>query len=435
MSEKLQYLRSGFFSYSGKIITIMSSFVYTLLIANFLGPEKYGLVNYYISFAIGLIGIFGINFFSGLLSVFMPKWKSKAFLKYVLCVVFALSIVLFASLFLFSGQISLFLGKSNFELLQITSILLLIMPFVLVYSALFRSFKMFGKELKFNLVVAVFNLMVAFFFVIVFGYGVFGVVYAMAVSNVIGLVFLILWSRRLKYQNKSIDVAAIKTYCKFGVPATFLRRIDTQIFLVFMGLFIADNELGMYYIAIKITSIALSIPINTLTEVLLPYVSELQVSKNRISRYVSLNVKFSLILMVIVSIFIILFSKLFLSLFFSRYVEAYPYILLFTIFFVLSSLNPLANLYLSLNRMDVIAKSFFGGLMSTIVFGLVLIPIFGVFGLIITQIMNVLVSRGIFVYSLKSVGFDVGIVPKRDDFVYFWRTLKNLFVIMFKKRM
>ncbi len=434
MSEKMQYLKSGIFSYSGKLVTILSSFVYIFLIANYFEPADYGLVNYYISFTLGLIGIFGVSFFGGLLSVFMPKWKSRKFFGYILYVVLVLSGILFVSVILFSKDISVFLGKGNNALLQITSILLLIMPFILIYTALFRSFKLFGKELKFNSIVAVLNLLFAFSLVVVLNYGVFGVVYAMALANLVGLVFLFFHSRHLKYINTSIDFSALKMYSKFGIPATVLHRIDGQVLLIFMGLFVANNELGMYYIAFKIASIMLSMPVASLTEVLLPYLSESSTDKRKMSRYVSLNIKFTLILTIILSFFIIACSKPFLALFFPKYVNAYSLIVLFIPLFIVSSLSPITNLFLSLNRMDVIAKSHFGGLMCTVVFGLILMPYFGVFGLILTQTLDVLVSRGILVYYLKSVDLKVDIVPKRRDIVYFLDSLRDMFIARFKKR-
>jgi len=429
MSEKMQYVKSGIFSYSGKIVTIFSSFVYTFLIANYLGPEQYGLVNYYISFTLGLIGVFGVYFLGGLVNVFMPKWKSKTFLRYVLCAVSFLSVMLFVFMVLFSKDISVFLGRSNDQLLQLTAFLLLIMPSIVIYTALFRSFKMFGKELKFHSIVAVLNLVLAFALVIVFDFGVWGVVYAMVLSNLAGLVLIIYQSRFLKYVDKPINFSEIKKYSLFGVPATFFHRIDGQMLLVFMGFFLADSALGLYYVAFKIASLLLSLPVNTLCEILLPYVSGYAADKHKLARYVSLSIKFSLIITLILSLLVILFSKFILIILFPEYVACYSFIVLFTVMFLISSVNPLISLFLSLNRMDIIMRSYFGGFMSTLVFGLLLIPWLGVYGLIFTQILNTFFSRGILVYYLKAVDFEVDIIPKMRDFRYFWSSLKDVFSV------
>ena len=431
MSEKMQYVKSGIFSYSGKLITILSSLVYTFLIANFLGPANYGLVSYYISFTLGLIGMFGIYYFGGIVGVFMPKWKSRRFFKYNFVGVFVISLLLFLGLYMFSEEIVFRLGRSNYELLQITSFLLLVIPFTLFYTWIFSSFKMFGKNLKFNLIVAVLNLSLAFLLVVILGYGLFGVVYAMIFSNICGLVFLAYHLKYLTFLDNPIDFSEIKKYSIFGIPATFLNRVENQILLVFMGLFIIDEELGMYYIALKIVSVVVATPINSLTEVLLPYLSESSNDKRKISRYFSLNIKFSLIVTLILSVLVILFSKYVLMFLFPEYVGAYLFVVALTVLFVISSLDPLHSLFVSLNRMDIIARSKLASLMSTIVFGLLFIPLFSVFGLIVTQTLSVLVCRVMLIYYLKSIDISVEIIPRKRDVVYFCSSLNKLMLAVF----
>ena len=433
MSEKGQYVKCSLFSYSGKVITIFSSFIYTFLIANYLGPEIYGLVNYYISFILGFIGLSGIAFLGGLIVVFMPRWKSRVLFMYSLFLISIISFVLFLFLFIFSENIVAYLGRSNYELFRLASFLLLIMPFTLYYTQVFKSFKMFGKELKFNAIVAILNLSVAFLLVVVFDFGVFGVVYAMLFANISGLAFLFLQSRQLKFVDSPIDFAVLKRYSVFGVPAAFLRRVSDQTLLVFMGIFIADNALGMYYIALKITSIVVSTPANTLTDVLLPYVSAASKDKRKLSRYISLNIKFSLVVTCVLSVLVVVLSKSVLLLFFPAYVGAYHFIVLLSVLFVVSSLNPLSNLFLSLNRMDIHMNARVGGLVCVVFFGLVLMPEFGVFGLIATQIFSMLANKLILLSSLKSLGMSVEIIPRKRDFVYFWNSLKGMFLVKFRK--
>lgn len=433
MSEKMQYVKSGLFSYSGKVITILSSLVYTFLVANYLGPEKYGLVSYYISFTLGLMGTFGVYYFAGLVGVFMSRWKSRRFLKYNLFGVSVISISLFLGLYVFSEGIVNYLGKSNYDLLRVTSFLLLVIPYTLFYTWIFRSFKFFGKELKFNLIVGLINLVCAFVLVVILDYGAFGVVYALILSNIVGFAFLFLCSRRLKYLNKSIVFSEIKRYSIYGIPATFLNRIDNQILMVFMGLFIIDNDLGMYYIALKIVSNVLSIPVASLTEVILPYLSESSNDRRKVARYFSYNIKLSLIITSILSFIILVFSKPLLLFLFPGYIGSYPLMLMLIVLFLFYSLDPLNSLFMSLNRMDVIVRSKFCGLIGTLIFGLLLMPYFGVYGLIMAQILNALVTRGILVYSLKSLGLEVEIIPRRRDFVYFLDSLNKLILTVFSR--
>ncbi len=434
MSEKMQYAKSGIFSYSGKILAMFFGFIYTFLVANYLGPAEYGLVSYYISFTIGLIGTFGIYYFGALMGLFVPKWKSRKFVKYNFIGISVISFLLFIGLYMFSEEIVLFLNKGNSELLRVTAFLLLVIPFTLFYTWLFRSFKLFGKELKFILIVATLNLASAFLFVIVFDYGAFGVVYAMILSNLCGLFYFFFHSKHLKYLDRPIDFSAVKQYSLFSIPATFLNRIDDQLLLVIMGFFIVDNELGLYYIALKIVTIVLGIPVSSLSEVILPYLSESSDDKRKISKYFSLSIKFSLIFNIVLSVFTIFFSKYILILLFPEYVEAYHFIVLLIPLLFISSLQPLTSLFLSLNRMDIIAMSRVVKLICTLVFGLLFIPMFGVIGLIMALIINALFTTGILLYSLKYVDLQIEIIPRKRDLVYFWDSFKTVFDAKFRRR-
>lgn len=419
MLEKMQYAKNGFFSYSGKVIMIVTGFVYTIMIANYLEPGRYGLVNYYISFTLGLIGISGIAFLCAMFSVFMPRWKSMRFSKYIFYGVFVISLLLFFVVFIFPKNIADLIGKGNYDLLQATSFLLLVMPFNLYYTLLFRSYKMFGKELKFNTIVAIFNLCIAFLLVIVLNYGVLGVVYGMVISNLIGLAFFVLMARKLHYANSPVVFRDLMEYTKYGVVATLLRRIDIQAFLILMGLFVADSELGLFYMATKISSTILSTPVTSLTEVIVPYMSESSMNKKKLSRYVSMNIKFSLIATTVLSVLLIALSPIILGVFFPKYVTAYPYIMVIVIFYVVSAFSPLDSLLLSINRTDLNARARFFGLLSTIFLGFFLMRDFGVYGVIMTQTANAIIVSSVFVYSVRSIGIDVDFVPGKDDIIYF----------------
>lgn len=434
MSEKMQYVKSNIFSYSGKIIMSFFGLIYTLLIANYVGPVEYGLVNYYISFTLGLIGTFGLFYFGGLIGLFMPKWKSRTFMKYNFIAISIISFLIFMGLYIFSEDVVRHLNKVNFELLKITAFLLLVVPFTLFYIWVFRSYKLFGKELKFNLIVVTLNLFSAFLLVIVFQYGVVGVVYALLFSNICGLAYLFFHSRYLRYLDKPIDFSAIKKYSLFCVPATLLGRIDDQLLMVFMGLFVVDNDLGLYYIALKIVSTVLGTPVSALAEVILPYTSESSSDKKKISRYFSLCIKFSLIVNFVLSILLIVFSKYVLILLFPKYVEAYTFIIMLIPLTVVSSLNPLNSLYASLNRMDVIARSKFVLLISTLVFGLLFMPMYGVLGLILVSILNTIFTTAVLVYYLKHVNLEIELIPRKQDLMYFWASLKKVIDVKFRHK-
>jgi O-antigen/teichoic acid export membrane protein len=424
-STKTEFIKNIIFSYSNKITLILSTFAYTYLIANFLGPEKYGIFNYYVTFTTGLLGIFGVAFLQNIISIFTPQYKSEKLFKKIRLLQLGLVILVFAFLFIFSQKIDTFLDKENYIFLKYTAFLLLVFPFYELYKYLFQGFKRFGKVLKTDATLNSSNLILAFLLVVVLNQGIFGALYAKILSVVIGLLFFIYYYKSLQFQDKKVDYSRIKRFGKYAVPNSIARRISGQTYLVLLGYFIGGEKLGFYYIAEKITTAAMGLVTSSFQDVLQPYLGERYRDKRAIGKYTSINIKFMLLLNIAIGIFLTFPGKLFLGLFFPEYIEAYKYIPLFALLYIIRSLSLIMPVYSMINRVEFLLISNILGFLSMVIVGITLMPIFDVYGAILAMIANALVFVSLLFYSLRRVGVEIEVIPRKEDLALFYDILKK----------
>lgn len=424
-SKKVEFIKNFIFSYSKTFIAIFSGIIYTYTIANYLGPEKYGIINYYISFTLGILGICGIYFLQGLLWAFTPRYNSKYLFKITLKFQYLIISIPFLILILFSRNIVQFLNKSGYLFLTYCAFLLLLMPLYDSFITLFRGIKRFGKLLKVETIVSVTNLIFAILLVIILKMDIFGVLYAKIISIMFGSIIFLYYFKSLRFLNEKIDFAELKKYVKFAIPFSFSRRFKDQSFIVLMGIYVLEKELGLFYIAEKIVNQAINTFTSSLLNVIYPYMGEEHQDIEKVAYYASLNIKIAYVASTFLGLFIIIISKPILNYLFPEFVEAYLLIPLFVLLNLIGSLTILRNIYISLNRMDILAKVEIYGLFTTIALGLLLMPKFGVYGAISTLIISNLIINLLYIHNLKEVDAKVELILRKKDLNYFFNSFKE----------
>ncbi|HIH32994.1 MAG TPA: oligosaccharide flippase family protein, partial [Candidatus Diapherotrites archaeon] len=317
------FAKNVLFSYSNKVLTLVVSFLYTFLIANYLGPEKYGAITYFISFVTGLAGALGFNFLIGTVSNYFPKGKPKRLFKLLLYGILGLSFLTFLALLISAIPILAFLGKSGVSLFQLTSILILLAPSFTLFTALFQGFKRFGSVLKVVGAESILNLAFAVVAVLFLNLDVYGVIYAKIASLIIAVALFAFLSKKLVFSKKPIDRKDLKRYLITFAPFSLVRGWEGQALTVLIGLFVGNFQLGLYYMAQKLASIAIATPINSLRDVLLPYSLEKSSDLKVIGNYASLNVKLALVVSILLSIALLALGWPVLYLLFPKFIEAY----------------------------------------------------------------------------------------------------------------
>ena len=414
------FFQNYVFSFSTKIFLALTGFIFTFLIANFLTTSDYGLVMFYLAFASSLIGLEGLPTFKSIITVFSAKYKSETVFMKAIKWQYLLFIPMFLVCFFFASEIVGFLGKTNAEIFQLSTIVILLMPLHESYIALFQGFKSFGKVLKGILFENIANILLAYFFVIFLGLGMVGVIYAKLLSLLGFILIAKIISRKLKFEKTPLPKNEIIKFAKGIVPFNLFRRTNTQIKLIYLGLFVMNWELGFYYLLNKLIAYCVSAPKDSISTVLMPYSIERHKDKRVLANFVSLGIKFSFIITIVAGIIVLIIGYPFLALFFPSYSNAYYLIPFFVVHFIVQSGMALTSVFSGLNRTDILAKSSFVSLVIMVLFGFVLISNFGIIGLLLTEIVQVIVVVSIMLFYSRKINVPVTFMPTFNDFKYFY---------------
>lgn len=420
------FFKSAIFSYSKKFMLLMFGFLYTYIIANALGPESYGLAMFVLAFIGNLVYLFGTEPLGNTLIVFTPKYRSKKlFVKFAKILAFCF-LFLFIIFFFFPGQIVLMLNKGDAILFEYAAFLFPIFPFFLLFEALFKGLKSFGKVLKVSLVESFTNLCFAAFFVVALQQGVIGLILAKIISLTIASLFYFCLFLQYKVKEKKVESSEVKKYVKNISVVTTLKKVNLQVMLFYMGLFISNTFLGLYYITEKIVSYAIEMPIAALSETMLPFASGKASDKKALSKMASLNIKFALASGIVLGLILILVGRFLLSLLFPKYVDAYWLLPFFVVIFLGTAVQFISNAYKSINRVDVLTKASLLMLFVTLVVGYLLISQFALLGLLSLRILISIVT-GMFLYlNQKKVGLEIEIIPRFRDLQFFASVFKEV---------
>lgn len=433
-SRRTMFGKGIIFTYANKITLFVAGFLYTYLIANYLGPSDYGLVSYYMAFITSVINTGGINFLQSLYNVFVPRSKSKSFFVKVLRWQYYLAAIFFLSVFVFSERIALFLNKDEFLFLRWAALLLLLLPLHDSFIFLFRGFKLFGKILKEEIVVSFTNVCLAFLFVVSLSYGIYGVIYARILSVILGILVFALFFRRLDFKNRVVSMIEVKNYSYSAFMVTLFRGLTDFSFTVFLGLFVSTGVLGLYYIAQKLVGYIVSSFQSSISEVIIPFVAEDYNDNHFLNKYLSYSLKLILILSSSAIILLILLGKPMLALLLPKYVEAYDILILYSIVVFFTSFSVLHSAFMTLNRMNVFARICFYDLIMVITFSLLLMPVYGIYGALFSLILMGIVHIALLLHYLKVIGLNIDFIIRVDDVKYFyglfrvlWCRLMNIF--------
>lgn len=419
------FFKSSIFTYANKISLLIFSILYTYVIANALGPEKYGLAMFVLAFVGNLVYLFGVEAFSKTLVVFIPKYRSKKlFIKFAKLLLFGF-LFLFVLFFLFSQQVALILKKSNATFFKSAAFLFISFPIFLLFEALFKGLKSFGKVLKVSLVESLTNLAFATLFIIILQLGVNGVIFGKIISLMLASLLYFYFFNKQSFEERKINTENVKKYLKNTFAVSVLKKLNVQVMLLYMGMFISDTFLGLYYIAEKIVSYAIETPISALSETMLPFASEKSSNRKALSKFVSLNIKFTLILGIILGLTVVFFGRFMLAYLFPKYAEAHRLLPFFVVIFLGTITNFFHGAYRSINRVDVLTKLWAIVLFTTIILGYFLISWFSILGLLSLRIINNIIAGAFLYFNQKKVGLQIEIIPRFRDLRFFASVFKR----------
>ncbi len=427
----ITFVKSVVFSYVTKISLLVTGIVYTYFVANYLGPENYGIVSYYIALIVSIINVCGIYFLQGILSVFIPKRKSKPFFLKVLKWQYCLAVILFLFVFVFAENIAMFLHKDEFLFLRYAAFLFLLLPLHDSLVFLFKGFKFFGKVLKVESIVSFLNLGLAFVFIVLLSCGIYGVIYARVVSYIVGILLLLLFFGCLRFRSGLFDMREVKSYSRGFFMVVLFKSASAFSFTLFVGMFLSSAMLGMFYLAQRITSYAVSSFQGSIAEVLLPFVVEDYKDKAFLNRYLSYSIKLSILLSLFSLVLLVLVGRPLLVILWPDYVWAYYLVIFYCVAASFKSFSVLNSAYMSQNRTDLLARVYLIDLVMTVIFSLIFMPVYGVYGAVATIMLIGIVHVFVSLHYLKRLGLNVDFVIRMNDIQFFFGLFRMLCGRMF----
>lgn len=392
----------------GMILSKVFNYLYRLIVARYLGPDSYGLLN--LGFAV--IGFFTaialLGFPSGVLR-FVSFYKGKDDLSRIkgtilssLKITLPLSIFLMIIMMFFSNQIAVKIFH-NPDLTPILRIFSLLIPIIVVISNL-ESITQAFQKVAYNIFVR--NVsesgiqFIATFILFLIGFGLMGAVYGYVIalaSSAIIFVFLVQKKVFPIFGKKIQSIGNFKELASYTWPLTFVSvigMIQNWGDNIFIGIFKSAAEVGLYNAALPMAGLLL-IASTTITFLFVPIITELYAkdSKDEVVKIYKTTSKWIFFLNLPVLLILILFPKeVLLVLFGPEYMQAYLVLVVLSFgYFIYSLLQQPSGVLQSIKQTRFIL---FNSLLVTalnVILNITLIPPYGMMGAAISAFITFVV--------------------------------------------
>ncbi|MGC8662647.1 MAG: oligosaccharide flippase family protein [Candidatus Micrarchaeia archaeon] len=413
----------------GKLFSIFVGGLTFVIVARLLGPTHYGIYTLAVGLS-GFVGAFGsislgqyLNKRIPELSIRNEKEKLSNIIGVSLLITILFSLIVTLIGLIFVKQIVLYFFHSI-----TTNLIIYVALFLIVISSLFsyagNALVSFADGKNTALSSIINNSFQAAFSIslVVLGYGALGALLGTIIGLSIGFVYQ--FTMLLKHSKISLDLKKLgeeaKKMLTFSAPLTIsgiLGSVVNNFGVLYLGFLFVPSIVGLYGIASKI-GVYIDLVIGSISAVLIPMFSTAMANdkiKERLGKLYSYTIYFGFLFAVPLVIYISVFSKaLITSVFTSSYTGAPVYTALIGIGILLGLAGTYASsLVISAGYVKQVFKFGLISNMAELLSFLVLIPFFGVNGLILSIyyigsiIGNIFYLR--FVKSVLKLRLTVGI--------------------------
>jgi O-antigen/teichoic acid export membrane protein len=378
-----KYFRNIGWAFAGRLFSLTMSFLVGALVARYLGPERYGTLNYALSFVILFVFISSFGVDNTLVrEVLKYKERTEIILNtaFVIKVLGAFLVVLLATSF------SIFVHNDFY-----TTVLIFIYSFHLFFISLNVTDSYFQSLVKYKyLFVAQFISTLAVsvlkLFLIFMGLGtgwfILALVFETAISS---FVLLKIFSRYGQHLSFKLDKEVARTMLHDAWPfilSSAFYLVYTKIDQVMIGKMMNTTSLGVYAAGVKLAEFWYFIPA-IISGVVFPAIVSAKLANVQFYRN---RIKKMFIFLITLSVFIaglqVIFAKeIILLLFGPAYVGAVSVLKIYTWAGVIVSVIILLQQYLIVeNKTKIIMYASLFGALANIGLNLVFIPKFGIVG-------------------------------------------------------
>lgn len=386
----------------GKGLSLIINFIMLIVIARLLGPTNYGI--YYLTIAVAtFIGSFG-NFSIGTyLNEYIPKSIAQKKPENISIAIGDGTIAIFASGLIlviigitFSGILSSYaLHSASYSFLLSVAMFTILFNFAYsTYQSVLISLKN-GRDASFSFILSSGIQIVLSVILVLLNFGAYGAI----LGYLSGLVFASIYEIAVIYRQSGMrfQIQGIKMRLKqmftFSIPVTGSNIINTVVAnfsVVFLGLFVLPNVVGLYGTASRIGAV-IDVILGSISVVLIPLFAE-AVADHKLRAHINElfynSIYFSLLFAAPMVVYATVFARdIVLSLFGSSFGNAALYMQLIsigTLIGILSSYAP--QLVIGSGNTKRILRYTLMVSAANIIALLALVPLFGVNGLIIATL-------------------------------------------------
>ena len=399
-----------------QITASVCAFLWTIIIARYLGVSDYGIVSFAISFT-ALIGIFldfGISTY-----ITREIAKDRNLVSKVVNNIFYFKIILSVILFFLSALILYVLGNSSLTIAVtlIFFIEVVFMSMAFFFNGVFQAF----EELKFQSIANILNsglLLCGILIIVGFNLGVI----AVAVSYVIGffayfLYMFLTYLKRFSFPQFELDLPFIKSIVVNSIPfglTNFFYTIYFSIDIVMLSYLVGDYATGLYKSAYNIINIfAALLPIYQ--GVFFPVMSKFfKHSQDLLKVSYELSVKYLLLFTLPLSVGVFFYAEPILNLIYTNQYSLATtpvQILIWTVSFLF--INGAASTLLNaVDREVIVTKIYIAAAIFNVILNFILIPLYSYDGAAIATVLSEVLITILTLYYIFQTDFklDIGLL-------------------------
>jgi len=419
MGKLESFAKLSAFQYVAQVITIISAIFYSFIAANFLGPEKYGLIYYLMGFLVGIPSIFGVETFYDLAKVFFAKYKSRNLVKKIVFPTIIFLFILTLASMLFSDQVVSFVGKGTKELVIFLSIIIFFVPLVIFLQSVLAGFKQFGKILLLVSVQKTLDLVFLLIFLFVLHQDYLALFYSTTLSTLIVLVLTVFYVSKLKFSQIIVPDTEVNKFLSQSWISNVARGITAQVEIWMFGFLLILSDFGIFFLIKKLSSYLFETPQVAISEVILPFLSE-EEKIEKLVLYTSKVVKFQIFLNVLTAIVSLALAPFVLPILFPQFLAGVSVFPILVLGYALYFGAPLARLLKATNNNNSITWAYAIYIGCIVIFGFILVPLQGLTGAVITLFIARVMMGVSFYFLCRFKGYKVDLIPTCADLIFFY---------------
>ncbi len=392
-----------------QVITSICAFLWTIIIARYLGVSDYGIVSFAISFTslVGIVMDLGMSTY-----ITREIAKNRNSVNKYFNNIFIFKLILAIILFFISGLILYLLGYPQWTILitLLFTIELIFMSMTVFLNGVFQAF----EEVKYQAIGSILNsslLLIGILITLGFDLGVVAIALSYTLSYFIYFSYILLkYIQTFSFPKFEIDVKFIKRVLIESIPfglTNFFYTIYFSIDIVMLSYISGDYATGLYKSAYNIITVFTTFFV-VYQAVIFPVMSKFfKESQNLIKISYELSIKYLLLIIIPISAIIFFYARPIVDLIYSNQysLASTPVqILIWTVLFLF--INGAASVLLNaINQEKTVTKIYIIAALFNVCLNLILIPVYSYDGAAIATVISEILITILTLYFISKTNY------------------------------